>query len=177
MALEDRQLCIPYAAGAHVDGENYGYRSIVDDPSAIDLIPELVGEPGMLEFIRAINASPGFFETVRMVHWFGQNSQGLIQRVLCFGFLFRDRNLFAQYEACVRCMGNLLVPVSRNRILSEPLMLFQLEPAWLIDDDLQGWVMDLTVAADGADEDAARQALDHKLKLLQPFFQTGAALP
>src|SRR5689334_1617792 len=107
LALENRPLPIPYGQSKREDGENFGYRSILTDPEAIDQIPELYGEPRMKEFIRHLHDAAGIFESVRMVHWFN-GGDGKFERCLCFGFVFRDRQLFSRYSNCFMFAGNLL---------------------------------------------------------------------
>ncbi len=173
ISLETRLVPIPYGQSKREDGENFGYRSIVKDPNAIDLIPELDGEIAMREFIRSLNNSTGIFESVRMLHWFS-NSDGQFQRSLCFGFTFRDRILFAEYSNCFMFSGNLLQQISTGNILCDTPFLIEIQPATYLYEKTDGWIMDMYVAGIGDSEDAARLRLDRVIESLTPFFQKGA---
>src|SRR4051812_44732150 len=101
ISMSVHQTPIPYHAAKREDGENYGYFSLVKNPEFIDQIPELFEENEMKEFIRNLNGQDGIFETIRMLHWYGEKD-GKQQRILCFGFTFRNRALFNNLQNCFK---------------------------------------------------------------------------
>jgi hypothetical protein len=128
----------------------------------------------MREFFRRLNDGTGIFESVRMVHWFAPFN-GLVERCLSFGFIFRDRRFFSEYQNCFMFAGNLLYQTCNGSIACDRPFLLEIQPARLISEQLDGWVMDIYVSGTGANEDAARQRLDQVLATLTPFFQNGRA--
>jgi hypothetical protein len=174
VALEGFPLPIPYGESKREDGENFGYRSILKDPKAIDEIPELDGESGMKEFFRRFHDASGIFESVRMFHCFN-SSGGRFERCFCFGFVFRDRTLFSEYHNCFLFVGRLLAHISNGTILCDAPFLVEIQPAMFLDEKVVGWMMDLYVSGFGDSEDAARQRLDLVLKGLMPLFQNEGA--
>jgi len=172
IALELKPLPIPYPAVKHDDGENFGYKSLVASPEAIEQIPELVGEHAMKEFVAHINSQEGIFETVRMVQWFN-HAEGRTTQCLCLGFIFRDHSLFANYANCVQFAGHLLEQMVSGGVEIDGPPLFEIQPAHRLQEKAAGWIMDLYVAGSGANEESARQRLAQVLTSMRPLFETG----
>ncbi|MEY2501562.1 MAG: hypothetical protein QOI07_1896 [Verrucomicrobiota bacterium] len=171
VALDESRLGIPYGPVKDAVGENFGYRSLIQDPDSIDQIPELFREPEMKEFIRGINAPGGTFETVRMLHWIN-GSEGKIQRSICFGFVFRDRGLFNVYSNCMMVLGNLLQFALKNEFCDGPA-LFEIQQAHFLQERCSGWIMDLYVGGIADTEEAARVRLNNHLGVLGAFLRSG----
>jgi hypothetical protein len=162
ISLELKPFPIPYPAVKRDDGENFGYKSLIDDPESIDEIPELFNEPAIKKFVALINAPGRTFETVRIVHWFDTSESGTSQSI-CLGFKFRDRTLFADYSNCLQFAGHMLQQaVSGNIVLDIPPLL-EIQPAYLIQENASGWIMDIYLSGIGVCEDAARLRLSQVL--------------
>lgn len=159
VTLEKQNLAIPYKPDASGEGENFGYRSLVDSPDAIKEVPELQDEPAMTELIEFINRPNGTFETVRMVHWFNKSEETTI-RCLSIGFVFRDRKLFGHYSNCMMYLGNLLQYGQGGTHLSDQPMLLEIQPANFSEENIQGWIMDLYVSGHGKDKVEATSRLN-----------------
>lgn len=169
IGLHSIPLPIPYNKAKRDDGENFGYRSILKNPSAIEEIPELINEPQMKKFVQQMHAPTGIFESVRIVHW--TEKQGDIYRkILCLGFIFRDRQLFMSYNEYLCFAGHLLMNMNKGNIAFDMPFLFEIQPATLIFENFSGWIMDIYVAGHGLDESGASQRLGHILQSLRPFF-------
>ncbi len=170
VSLQSDEQPIPYSASE--DGENAGYRSLLNEPAGIDELPELASEPAFKEFIRTLNAPGGTFESVRVVHWTGEPPGGF-SRCFAVGFIFRDRVLFSQYANCLLFAGNVLQNRCRGTIQSDESILLEIQPAILRAENLRGWVMDLYVGSLGQSEEIARLRLDQMVARLIPLFRNG----
>ena len=168
IALEMKPLPIPYPAVKRDDGENFGYRSLLVHPDAIDEIPELQGEMPMKNFVAAINSPGGIFETVRLVHWIDQSPSNVGQ-CLCLGLIFRDRSLFANYGKCMAFAGHLLQQVASGSVQLDLAPLLEIQPAHLTQEEVSGWIMDIYLGGYGANEDEARQRLAQVLGSIGPL--------
>jgi hypothetical protein len=169
LAVETKPLPIPYPANLHDGNDNHGYISLIDNPDAINNIPELEGEPHMKKFITKLNSTGGIFESVRMVHWFN-SSENRTSQCLCFGFVFRDRELFSSYNNCFLFSGELIRIALDHNIAFDAPPLLEMQPAQFVQEDAGGWIMDIYVGASGADEDEARHRLGQLLTHLLPIF-------
>ena len=67
ITLRDVPLLIPYPAIEYSVGRiGISYRSLLDDPAAIDEFPELYNEPDLKAFIAEVNGLGKAYETVRL---------------------------------------------------------------------------------------------------------------
>lgn len=169
--LDLKPLPIPYHAVKRPDGENFGYKCLRTNPEAIEEIPELIGEPAMKAFVADMNAPGKIFETVRMLHWM-DSSDGRISQRLCLGFIFRNRSLFSEYSLCFQFAGHLLQQRVRNNIISDDYFVLDIQPAHLLEERVQGWIMDLYLAGFGATEKEARDRMATVLASMHPLVQT-----
>jgi hypothetical protein len=93
----------------------------------------------------------------------------------CFGFVFRDRALFNQPQNCYLLVGNLLQSMCNGSVLSDSPLAMDIESAMFVQEDAQGWIMDLYVCGEGDTQDEARLRLDKILENLTAFFQNESA--
>jgi hypothetical protein len=161
ITLRDALLHIPYRPIEYSMGRvGIGYRSLLDDPDAIDDFPELVDEPELKVFITEVNGPGRTFETVRLILGHEVLSAGLHRRRLMLGFMFRHRDAFQDLSSCYRfamdfMQQSLEMP---DAFRDEPLL--EIQPALLLlENDLRGWVMDLHLVGAGTSEDEARRDL------------------
>ncbi len=168
-SLDLKPLPIPYPAVKREDGENFGYKSLVNSPAVIDEIPELFDEPAIKRFIAHVNSPNRNFETVRMLHWMNPESANS-EQILCFGFIFRNRELFSDFSACMQFAGALLQYDIKKLIQLDRPCLLEIQQAQLLHENVSGWIMDLFVSGGGASEDEARQRLGQILNTMQSIF-------
>ncbi len=171
--LEDRPLLLPYPATESSEEVNYGYKSIVSEPSLIDQIPEIADESAMRNLIAAINGPNGIFETIRVTHWFYDRPQRR-GRAMALGLIFRDRKLFSQYQNCIIFSGNILNEIRVGSIVSDEATFLQIQPCVLTEESsAQGFVMDLYMSGFGDSDDSARQRLDQIIPAWTDFLHSG----
>jgi hypothetical protein len=169
ISLELKPLPIPYHAVKRDDGENFGYKSLIKSPELIEDIPELADEPAIKRFISHINSPNRNFETVRMLHWINHDN-GRAEQIICFGFIFRNRELFSNFAYYMQFAGALLQLEVDGVIQLDRPCLLELQPAHLLHENLSGWIADIYVAGGGASEDEARQRLGQILDTMQSIF-------
>ena len=161
ITLRDGPLLIPYPAIEYSVGRiGIGYRSLLDDPAAINEFPELFNEPDLKAFIAEVNGPGKAYETVRLVQGHEVVDAGMHRRRLLLGFMFRDRFEFQTLASCYFfAMGFMQQSLrAADTFRGEPLL--ELQPALLLlENDLRGWVMDLHLVGAGTSEDEARRDL------------------
>ena len=161
ITLRDLPLLIPYPAIEYSVGRvAIGYRSLIDEPDAIQEFPELVGEADIKAFIANVNAPRKPCETVRLIMGHEVLHAGLHCRRLMLGFMFRDRYAFRNLVGCyIFAMDFMRQALQEPDVFhGEPLL--EIQPAVLVrENDLRGWVMDLHLMGTGPTEDEARRDL------------------
>ena len=178
IGLDREVIAIPYRPEKHVDGETFPYRSLLEEPSAINDIPELQGELHLKRFVAAVNAPGGTFETFRVQPGLCRKN-GRWRPWVSVGLLFRDRRLFREYSNYVALAGNFLQYLAQAAVPLEldTVPLLDLQQARLKDETLDGWVCDLYVSAQGSSELAGRTRLGTVLDSLAGFLRTGLTKP
>ncbi|MCL8303192.1 hypothetical protein [Pseudomonas mosselii] len=149
---------------------------LTKQPDRIHDIPELQRDQELKKAIGAINAEGLRFETFRC----GSNEEtyeGKILRHFNIGFIYRDRDAFANYGAQLMVAGELLGYATDSGIFEpgEKPFLFELQPIVLTTEGARGWTMDIWHQSIAASSDEARrksdQALDLVSKVLSSAFQ------
>ena len=168
LLLSSGQCPIPYGPENRPDMQNFGYKSLLDNPKAIEDIPELVGEPEMLKLVAQINVKGHKFETVRIVHSVQENG-GLFQRLMVLGIIFQDRKLFSSYDSCLIFAGTFLDRITQSSFDWTVYPMLEIGRARLVREDFDGWIMDVYLASVGKSEAAAKKNLNLLLQSLNIF--------
>ncbi len=186
---------LPYPPRRHPDGGvTHPQRSILEEPGALEEIPELVGEPHLKRFVAAIHVPEGQFETFRIERRVDPLGDGVWRQFMALGIMFRSRELFREYWPCVALAGNLLRWLDREDVRSSGpfrlpkggdmgtgpavAILATLQEAYLSKESLPGWVFDLHVLGPSSPTpEGARAEMSRILDVLAPFFVTGQPFP
>lgn len=158
ITLRDTPLLIPYPALEYSVGRvGIGYRSLIDEPDAIDAFPELLGEPDVKAFIAEVNGPGKPCETVRLILGHEVMHAGMHCRRLMLGFMYRDRYAFRNLVSCYIFAMDFMRQAlhAPGTFHGEPLL--EIQPAVLVrEHELRGWVMDLHLVGTGAGENESR---------------------
>ncbi|MFC0267843.1 hypothetical protein [Kushneria aurantia] len=172
ISLDDGAIDIPYGAGESDHGRIFPYRSLVEAPEQIDLIPEVEAFPAIRSALLDINRPNAAFETARVLTWRDQG-EGFVS-CCALGFYFRNRALFTQQTQCLLLAGRLL-----DEMLYHPLMAAQATPpmleiqrANLVKENRRGWIMDLYLAGHSERDQAdADDELQQRVAWLKDFLR------
>ncbi|WJO30971.1 hypothetical protein [Pseudomonas monteilii] len=140
---------------------------LTQQPDRIHDIPELQRDPALKKAISAINAAGLRFETFRC----GSNQEthdGKINHFFNIGFIYRDREAFANYGAQLMVAGELLGFAMESGIFEpgEKPFLFELQQVALTTEGARGWTMDIWHQSIAASADEAREKADRALDLV-----------
>ncbi|MFC3293464.1 hypothetical protein [Modicisalibacter luteus] len=168
LTLDDETLQIPYGTEAYAEGTIHPYRSLVQAPEQIGLIPEVEGQPALRKLLETINAPDGIFESVRIDTSY-HDYEGQMAHVVAVGLIFRDRAWFQDFDRCLRFAGQLLETLHGNTLFCahEDLAQLELQRAVLREEHVQGWIMDLFLMGQGRDQQACDADLAARCRALQ----------
>lgn len=157
IARSEHPIIIPYHPIKRDDGENYGYKSLIKNPELIDEIPEIKDEPYLKDFVLKINQG-GVFETVRILHWTDEQN-GKTRFCVCLGFIFSNREFFQNKQNCWLLADSILDSMYNNDTTQKNSMLIEIAPASLIDERIDGWIMDIYLQGIGSTPNDAKSDL------------------
>lgn len=140
---------------------------LTKQPDRIHEIPELQRDAELKKAIGLINAEGLRFETFRC----GSNEEtyeGQILRHFNIGFIYRDRDAFANYGAQLMVAGELLGFATDSGIFEpgEKPFLFELQPILLTNEGARGWTMDIWHQSVAESSDEARRKSDQALSFV-----------
>ncbi|MGQ4878919.1 hypothetical protein ACOJCM_10160 [Billgrantia sp. LNSP4103-1] len=164
--LDDDSFSIPYEAEQYDEGEIHPYRRLVNDPSAIQAIPEIEGFPFLADFLLRVNHPGGLMETARIVRWYTETDP--VVHCLGIGMHFQDRSQFARYDQALIFAGSLLpamLPTACFPLDQQPLMI-ELQRCHLKEEQLSGWILDMFVFGYGTSTADSDADLEQKLRVI-----------
>ncbi|WP_099431107.1 hypothetical protein [Pseudomonas mosselii] len=156
---------IPYRQEPDIDVHEMIW--LTKQPDRINDIPELQRDEALKAAVRSINGLGLRFETFRC----GSKEEpyeGKYSSMFNVGFIYRDRNAFADYGAQMMVAGELLGFSTDSGIFGpgQKPFLFELQAVALTTEGIQGWTMDIWHQSLEDTPEKARQKSDQALALV-----------